>query len=190
MALPCAKTLTAWDSRQRGDGFLRYFLDTEFNGFGGALLSLALVREDGASLYLLYEADGPLDPWVQRNILPKLAAVPQGVQPQRVDQGQGARALAAFLSEDDDPKVIADWPDDVRLFCQALMLRPGATVPLERLGFEILRVESYPTDLADAVEHNAWWDAMALRRRLTRHESPDGDGPPLAVLADRIGSIG
>ena len=23
-----------------------------------------------------------------------------------------------------------------------------------------------------AVEHNAWWDAMALRRRLMRHELP------------------
>ncbi len=26
---------------------MRYFLDTEYNGFGGALLSLALVPEDG-----------------------------------------------------------------------------------------------------------------------------------------------
>gem|GEM_PF-4079500 len=33
---------------------LRYFLDTEFNGFGGALISLALVSEAGPSLYLIY----------------------------------------------------------------------------------------------------------------------------------------
>jgi hypothetical protein len=28
---------------------VRYFLDTEYNGFGGSLLSLALVPEDGTS---------------------------------------------------------------------------------------------------------------------------------------------
>ena len=31
---------------------LRYFLDTEYNGWGGALLSLALVPDDGEDLYL------------------------------------------------------------------------------------------------------------------------------------------
>ena len=31
---------------------LRYFLDTEYNGWGGALLSLALVPDDGEELYL------------------------------------------------------------------------------------------------------------------------------------------
>jgi hypothetical protein len=45
---------------------------------------------------------------------------------------------------------------------------------MDRLKFEILRVEPYPTDLQGAVEHNAWWDAMALRRRLLRHEMADG----------------
>ena len=43
---------------------MRYFLDTEFNGFGGELLSLALVREDGASIYLLYTVPGNIARWV------------------------------------------------------------------------------------------------------------------------------
>ena len=30
---------------------MRYFLDTEFNGFGGCLISLALVPEDGDQDY-------------------------------------------------------------------------------------------------------------------------------------------
>ena len=37
-------TVRARSSRR---GAMRYFLDTEYNGFGGALLSLALVPEDG-----------------------------------------------------------------------------------------------------------------------------------------------
>jgi hypothetical protein len=156
---------------QTGDRRLRYFIDTEFNGFGGPLLSLALAREDGASLYLLYEPPEEIDAWVARNVIPKLAAVPGHVCIRRVAQAQGARAIAEFLKGDLDPDVIADWPDDIRLFCAAVMLGPGSTVLLDRIRFEIQRVEPYPTDLEGAVEHNAWWDAMALRRRLMRHET-------------------
>jgi hypothetical protein len=157
----------------QGSRPLRYYLDTEFNGFGGPLISLALVRQDGPSLYLLYESPRPLDPWVERNILPKLRAVPAGVDIRQVGQADGARAIGDFLQGDPDPDVIADWPDDIRLFCEALMLGPGSTVLMERLTFEILRVEPYPTDLEGAIEHNAWWDAMALRRRLMRHQMPN-----------------
>ena len=165
------------------EGDLRYFLDTEFNGFGGVLLSLALVREDGPSLYLVYGPPRRIDPWVERNVLPKLASVPPGVEPVAAEQRSGARAIAAFLEGDHNPRIIADWPDDIRLMCQALMLGPGSTVLMERIAFEILRVEPYPTDLEGAVEHNAWWDAMALRRRLMRHEMADGDRVPPAVAA-------
>ena len=50
---------------------MRYALDTEFNGFGGQLLSLALVREDDFSLYITYDRQGLLiDPWVQDNVIP------------------------------------------------------------------------------------------------------------------------
>jgi hypothetical protein len=171
--------------RQGWEAALRYFLDTEFNGFGGTLLSLALVREDGPSLYLIYESPPELDPWVRRHIIPKLRQVPAGVEPQGVAQATGARAIAAFLAGDSNPRVFADWPDDIRLFCQALMLGPGLTVLIERLAFVILRVEPYPTDIEGAIEHNAVWDALALRRRLMRHELADGDRtPPDAAEAE------
>ena len=45
---------------------MRYFLDTEFNGFGGQLLSLALVPEDGGEeFYITLQHDGPFEPWVE-----------------------------------------------------------------------------------------------------------------------------
>ena len=34
---------------------MRYFLDTEFNGFAGALLSIALVPEEGEEFYAVLE---------------------------------------------------------------------------------------------------------------------------------------
>lgn len=145
---------------------MKYFLDTEFNGFGGALISLALVSEAGPSLYLLYRLPRVLDPWMRDHVLPNLMALPAGVEARHVTQAGGAHAIDAFLRDDPDPVIIADWPDDVRLFCHALMIKPGVTAPLDQLRFEIRRVAPYPTDLEGAVEHNACWDALALRHRL------------------------
>ena len=59
-----------------GRAALRYFLDTEYNGWGGALLSLALVPDDGEELYLTLDWDGPLEEWVERNVVPYLDMVP------------------------------------------------------------------------------------------------------------------
>jgi hypothetical protein len=35
------------------------------------------------------------------------------------------------------------------------------------IKFEMHRVDAYPTTLPGAVQHNAYWDAMALRHKLT-----------------------
>jgi hypothetical protein len=150
---------------------MRYFLDTEFNGFGGALISLALVSEAGPTLYLIYELPAAPEPFVREHVQPKLEKVPAGVAIRRVSQSQGAYAIEEFLRGDAEPEIIADWPDDVRLCCQALMIEPGVMADIVRLRFEIHRVDPYPTDLAGSVEHNAWWDAMALRQRLRREVS-------------------
>ena len=46
---------------------MRYFLDTEFNGFGGALLSFALVPEDGGEdYYCILPCGDPLHRCSQR----------------------------------------------------------------------------------------------------------------------------
>ena len=47
---------------------MRYFLDTEFNGFGGTLISLALVSELGTSIYLIYPLTGMIDPWARDHV--------------------------------------------------------------------------------------------------------------------------
>ena len=147
---------------------VRYFLDTEFNGFGGELLSLALVREDGPSLYLVYEIPELVGRWVKTHVLPALYAVPPEIEALRVDQARGAEALGDFLKGDALPEVFADWPDDVAYFCKALMTGPGTMVPLRRMRFEMVRLDAYPLNLPGASAHNAWWDAMALRERVVR----------------------
>lgn len=154
---------------------MRYFLDTEFNGFGGELISLALVREDHASAYYVLEPSGAeswrespgLDPWVKDNVIPHLWDCPY-VGPQILwTRDRVARDVALFLSGDRDPVIIADWPADIRYFCGLIELPGGKMVNIPRLAFRMARVDAYPTDLPGAVQHNAWWDAMALRHHLT-----------------------
>jgi hypothetical protein len=56
---------------------VRYFLDTEYNGIGGALLSLALVPDDGDELYLTFKTDEKLVDWVEKHVVPYLDMVPE-----------------------------------------------------------------------------------------------------------------
>jgi len=142
---------------------MRYFLDTEFNGMGGELISLALVAEDGRELYAACHCEEPI-PWVKENVIPIVfsdMAKPMIVRPQ--DFG---RAIEQFLIQDGLPEIVADWPDDIRYFCEKLITGPGEMVDVHRLRFRIERVDAYPTDLAGAVQHNALWDARALKHRL------------------------
>lgn len=148
-----------------------YYLDTEFNEFGGELLSLALVREDGKSLYIVYDPPEKIGPWVAANVMPIMYDTRRDTRG-RPDiylsdtVADGARHIARFMAGDADPTIITDWPDDVKYFCQAIITGPGMMVNIPHLRFEVKRVDAYPTTLPGAIQHNAWWDAMALRHLL------------------------
>ena len=149
---------------------MKYYLDTEFNEFGGELISLALVREDALSLYLVYPDLKEYGPWVKENVVPILWKIPSPtiIKAYEVKSIQeGARRIQSFLADDPHPVIITDWPDDIRYFCQAIITGPGMMINIPGLVFQMLRVDAYPTTLEGAVQHNAWWDAMALRELLT-----------------------
>ena len=142
---------------------MRYFLDTEFNGFGGALLSLALVPEDGQEFYVTLECDDPVFPWVERNVVPYLDKVPVGLVSPRMSRREAAAALAAYLSTDPEPELVADWPEDITQFCSLLMIGPGLMVPVPPLTFRLLPLQGFSPAANSAVPHNALHDARSLR---------------------------
>jgi hypothetical protein len=147
---------------------LLYSLDCEFNGFGGELISLALSGEAG-ELYLcrphaeLETLD--LHPWVEDNVLPLLDV--GGARPSVLPQAEFGRAIQAFLKKAAAPCVVADWPEDLSHLMQCLILSPGQMVRIPDLTLKLLQVSAWPSDLEGAVQHNALWDARALRRALT-----------------------
>ena len=143
---------------------MRYFLDCEYNGFGGALLSLALVPDDGGEeLYLTFDCPGPVEPWVERNVLPYIDQVPDSVKLPPMAREQGAQALAMYISVDDGPEIVADWPTDIELLCGLLTFAPGRMVAVPELRFRLVPLGGFSPAENSKVPHNALHDARALR---------------------------
>lgn len=142
---------------------MRYFLDTEFNGFGGELISIALVPEYGdQEFYAVVPFSAPPHPWVARNVLPYLDSVPQALD-NHIDAITAAHEVAAFLAGDRDPLIVADWPEDIALFCRLLLIGPADIVDVSSLRFEFRRSPGFSTAMNSRVPHNALHDARALR---------------------------
>jgi hypothetical protein len=149
---------------------MRYFLDTEYNGFGGQLLSLALVPEDGSEeFYVALECEAPVDPWVERHVLPFLDMVPEGLQGPRLSRRAAAEALAAWLEHDEAPDIVADWPEDLAQFAMLLVTGPGMMVPIPPLSLHFVPLHGFSTAANSVVPHNALHDARALRDHVMNH---------------------
>lgn len=163
---------------------MKYYLDCEFFGWGGDIISLALVGETDRELYLAFDQEElerearivTLEDerkWMLDNVLPIIdapGAVAQRVGLCRSDiRRMWPHYIAHFLRQHPgDIHIVADWPEDIRLLCELLMVGPGQTnIPGQRVIFEWVREDAYPTTLPGAVQHNALWDARVLRHHLT-----------------------
>lgn len=146
---------------------MRYFLDTEFNGFGGELIALALVPEDrnAEAFYAAIACERPTA-WVMQHVLPVLG-IDAGT-PEELSLG-----LAHYLRNDPWPVLIADWPEDIALAARALIVSPGHRVNLDRVGFELCDSIGFEAAVESAVPHNAYHDAVALRDFTLRREGKD-----------------
>jgi hypothetical protein len=129
---------------------MNLYIDCEFNGFGGQLISMALVAEDGNEFYEVLECYNPV-PWVAENVMPFLNR-------DSVSSTMFKKRLAHFLNQYDELHIIADWPDDIKHFCQSLITGPGtmfSTPP--RITMEINR----KINGISRIPHNALEDARA-----------------------------
>lgn len=147
---------------------MRYYLDTEFDGHNGPLLSLALVGEND-SIHIR-TTERATDPWVIANVEPLMEQHDAGMDAE-VPLNEVGVTVANFFSlmRDNAPTIIADSVVDIGRFCRALSTATDggwSSVDYPRIGFEVYDVAAYPTTLPGAVQHNAWWDAMALMRKL------------------------
>jgi hypothetical protein len=136
---------------------MRFFLDTEFNGFGGKLMSMALVPENDSKpeFYVELEMNDQLDPWVRENVVPHLFQLP-------VTRQQFQLSFSRYLLniEYDEIIIVADWPDDIRYFCETMITGPGERIVMPtNIKFEL----NFSIEYESMVPHNALHDARAIR---------------------------
>jgi hypothetical protein len=139
---------------------MRLFLDCEFNGFKGQLISMALVSEDGKEWYEVLDCKNPVE-WVAENVMPIL------FKP-TTDPILFALSLQIFLSQFPTIHIVADWPEDIQHFIAALITGPGQRINTPPLTLQILRIDSI-----SEIPHNALHDARGIRNEVLRREAID-----------------
>ena len=162
---------------------MRYFLDTEYNGWRGALISLALVPEDnGEEFYITLDCPGSVQPWVQENVIPYLDMVPASMAAPRRSAEDAARELSQWLIREHEAHdftrqtglveldIVADWPEDISQICSLLTIGPGLTLEIPSITFQLLRIPGFSTAANSKVPHNALHDARALRDHILAME--------------------
>lgn len=130
---------------------MNIFLDTEFNGWHGELISIGLTAEDGRELYGVLGCENPL-PWVKENVMPWLMA--DDISLQRLQE-----QLWAYLHKFDRVHIIADWPTDLVHFHNLLLVGEGNMMVVPKITTELVR--GLQTD--SLIPHNAIEDARALK---------------------------
>lgn len=149
---------------------MRYFLDTEYNGVGGALLSLALVPDRGDELYLTLQTFDPILDWVERNVIPYLDSVSEQLSCPRLTRADAARELERYLIHDEEPLIIADWPEDIAHLCNLMITGPGLMIGTHDISFRLAPMSNFSTAANSKVPHNALHDARALRDHIVGME--------------------
>lgn len=134
---------------------MRLFIDTEFNSFGGELISMALVSEAGHEWYQVRKMTSAPGEWVSANVIPKLDKLP-------LESHEFRASFHDFISRFDGAEIIADWPADFEHFCALLTgvgANAGFSIPIE-CTMRLVRADD---TVAPDNPHNALSDARALR---------------------------
>lgn len=143
----------------------RLYLDCEFNGHGGELISLALAGEDGKHWYGFWGTPAPLDPWVEAHVMPKIVLEdlrPMNLMPGSVraipDRQLFREGLRIFLAARAPAIIYADWPDD---FAHLMRAMSGPSYEKSWLVECDMRLLGH-SDPRPEHPHNALSDAIAL----------------------------
>lgn len=152
-----------------------YVLDTEYDGHNGPLVSMALISADRSKEIYLVCCKHANDPWVSENVISHLDSHKCQIYRETLSEYVGV-FLRDFLLFDDDVVIIADSMSDIGYFSRAYSTDGNGNYisnPKKRIRFIVENIESYPTDIEGAVQHNAWWDALVLLDKIENSESRD-----------------
>lgn len=128
------------------------YLDTEFNGFGGRLISLALTSSlDNSEFYEVLPLPSKVHPWVQEHVVPFLIK-------DAVSEHVFTHRLINFLQPRQEEVIYADWPADFVHLLEQLYSGNGFQYQIFPCLQLINSGKLYPD-----IPHNALSDARALK---------------------------
>ena len=143
---------------------MRAFVDTEFNGYGGDLISIAIVPEEpfgptNTAFYAVIQwNEQDLDPWVREHVIPRLAMAPDS-------RATVKKQLWSWLEDNYQiDTFVADWPIDLAHLLALLEDRDQNGIKRLRRAFNFHLMANQPEKYAPLNPHNALSDAYALRR--------------------------
>ena len=126
------------------------YIDCEWDGWQGDLISIALCAEDGSEFYEVIKGEYN-DKWVIDNVIPVLNKEQKHISEVKVRLGE-------YLNLFDSVNIIADWPEDISHFCKLLIVYAGHRLNTPKLSMQIIR-----NDTESKIPHNALSDSRALR---------------------------
>lgn len=136
---------------------MNLYLDTEFDGHGGPLISLAIAGDDGSHWYGVFSTDAKNE-WVKVNVIPVLFRY----EPNAFGDAEALRlSLVDYLNARKPLTIWADWPQDFELL---LSLWRGREFGESYAPPCTLQLINTPIGEPQPVHpHNALSDAIALR---------------------------
>lgn len=147
-----------------------YFIDCEFDGFKGPLLSMAIVAEDGREMYWTLSPATAHEPWVLENVIP----VMDDPAPTCFGDLGVLRANIKLMFAlpngdvtDGAPVLVADWPADIKHFLEVIDLGNGEMLKLPNITAKVVRTDPY--DGVPESEQSSRHNALADARRLRKH---------------------
>jgi hypothetical protein len=134
---------------------MNFYLDCEFNGFGGELISMALVADNGDEWYQVLECKKPVK-FVKDNIIPHL-------NKKSVTYSRFQDSLKAFLKPYFSVHIYANWPEDLIHFLKSTITGQGKCMDIPNLTFEM--VDGMTGSGESEFRHNALVDARYFKKK-------------------------
>lgn len=128
------------------------FVDCEFNGFGGQLMSMAVVSDCGKEWYEVLPLPDDIEPWVRNNVVDVMGKRP-------VSEFEFRMSLFAFLEQFEDPTICADWYTDIVHFFSTFAGKDHSQSHGFACKAELRLIEEYDSK----IPHNALSDARAIK---------------------------
>jgi len=141
---------------------MKIAIDCEFNGFGGQLISMALVAENGDEWYQVLTMNGiAIDPWVKEHVVPVLWDEDSFQMP--MERKDFRESLHSWLKQYENPTIIADWHSDLVHFFREL----AGENHMQSLSYPC-KAELLDLDASSNIPHNALEDARGIMRAITK----------------------